>query len=1491
MKKLFTSVLALLAAVCLYATDLNIYASGLNATQPNGTESVTIEYVLNAPATSLNLKLYNGPTLVATVPVPAGEADANYAKGAHQGTNAVVVNLSTVPTGTYTWALEATGAANESTVRVPSSYSCTYATPKGLDVDKDPESPSFGQIYVSDAVNTSNGGNPAGAIYYYPPTLDSRGTFYTGGDSPWWAGSISSPMRATVGEDHLLYITDWSDAQPNVYILDPQNPNSTTKNLVFGGTYKTDGGGIYIDTNNKNIHGSISHCYVMGSGSSRVLYTSDEDMYTGTWKLGLLSYNIGTTIPWIAPPSDTTFNNAGHYLQNANIQFWPDGKSGWWFSQHRGTDTDDIPMLMHVNSEGAVNFRSGPSTVRMDGGANEGGYGRGAFALNRDRTKIATVRKGYIDVWSISWNEEVPSLVKDYSIATISGSMTCWCISFDYAGNIYATFAGYNIYVYAPANAQNTCETPAKAANTIESEGSVKHVTSVSLDATASVELGKTTTLVPTVTPVDATDKSVSWSSANESVATVEDGVVTGVAVGDAVITVTTTDGGYQATCTVTVYRNAVESISIEPNAVTLASGFRATLDATVLPDNATDKSVVWTSDDEGIATVADGVVTAVAEGTTTIKATSVSDGEVFGSCTVTVSPAVAHISAWGLSSEKTETGYTFSFTTNMDATNAAIVFYDKASGNQVGDPVSVTVAEGANEVAIQAAEIPGNIGQELTWAVRLTGEDNAAFSKVFESANITGRAHLVVDASPESDYMGRIYYIFRPSSTSTSLYVFDQNYTHLEASNTTYDSHGFMRLSIDENGKLWVPDWRDASSGVYIIDPAQLSTCTQFFQGTRTASGTYGGIIKNGTVEVGGSSPSCFIYGKGEDRKLFSIQEDFTAVRNQPMAIYNVGKSYERSTAPDAIYPVTGNDGFTNSIFAVDNGYWVSKNCPKANHSKTIPALEFYNMSGELKFNSYDHTEIIDGCLGSGFTVDPVHNKLYMIDGSANIREFDIAYDENDVPTLTLAGKHYIGYNGITSMSLDIAGNLYVTATTATSFSYSTVMKMVVYSPATNGDNTTLVPAKAADVVKPFATLYEFGSNQGWATNAGVAMKEVEENVFEKIITFEETDNYFTFSRAQGATDNDWTSVNAHRYGTNASGDYWVTNENINNAITLEAEGTRTNSFKIPAGTYLFHVDLNTMKFNVYAQRNLQVFEVGDNQGSWDPANKIAFEEVEGTINVFKGTISFANSLSYFALTTSTATTWDINNSRYGGADNDELVDGVAGTMVQGSDKCFTIKPGTYEITVNFNTNKVTAKLIGDAVKVSEVGYATYYNSVHAYVMPENMVGYPFVAGIDLDEANKYDAGETVPAGTGLVLEAAAGTYGLLFTTGGDAPAYNDLLGTDEETILVDDGVSNYYALSLAAAPNDTPESVGFYWMVEDNGRGAAFTNGAHKAYLKLGASQAPQRFYLFHGENNTTDILNVKSADEAEKFIENGKLFIRRDGVIYDATGRRVR
>jgi uncharacterized protein YjdB len=86
-------------------------------------------------------------------------------------------------------------------------------------------------------------------------------------------------------------------------------------------------------------------------------------------------------------------------------------------------------------------------------------------------------------------------------------------------------------------------------------EHQVVHVDSVTLDKTkADVNVGKTVRIVPTVAPDNADDKSVTWKSSDEKIATVDkDGNVKGVAVGNATITATTVDGGYSASCAVTV--------------------------------------------------------------------------------------------------------------------------------------------------------------------------------------------------------------------------------------------------------------------------------------------------------------------------------------------------------------------------------------------------------------------------------------------------------------------------------------------------------------------------------------------------------------------------------------------------------------------------------------------------------------------------------------------------------------------------------------------------------------------------------------------------------------------------------------------------------------------------------------------------------------------------------------------------------------------------
>ena len=176
---------------------------------------------------------------------------------------------------------------------------------------------------------------------------------------------------------------------------------------------------------------------------------------------------------------------------------------------------------------------------------------------------------------------------------------------------------------------------------TIDQQGTI-HVTSVSLDKT-SLELteGNTAQLTATVLPDNATNKNVTWSSDNPSVATVNNGVVSAVSEGTATITVAAqSDNTKSATCTVTVTAAPVpvSGVSLNKDSLALGVGDTETLTATVAPANATNQNVTWASSDTSVATVdSAGKVTAVAPGTATITVTT-QDGNHTAACTVTVS-------------------------------------------------------------------------------------------------------------------------------------------------------------------------------------------------------------------------------------------------------------------------------------------------------------------------------------------------------------------------------------------------------------------------------------------------------------------------------------------------------------------------------------------------------------------------------------------------------------------------------------------------------------------------------------------------------------------------------------------------------------------------------------------------------------------------------------------------------------------------------------
>ena len=233
-------------------------------------------------------------------------------------------------------------------------------------------------------------------------------------------------------------------------------------------------------------------------------------------------------------------------------------------------------------------------------------------------------------------------------------------------------------------------------------------VTSVSLSkTTADLEIGSTLQLSATVSPSNATDKSVTWSSSNASAATVTPtGLVTGKAEGTSNITATA--GGKSATCKVTVKKPAVAvtSVELDKTDITLDAGESLTLKATVKPDDATNKSVTWGSSKTNVATVDNsGKVTGVDNGIASITATS---GGKSASCKVTVVVQVKSISLEPSSATISLDGDALTLKATITPENAADKTVKWSSSNtsvaKVSNGVVTAVSVGTATITAEAS-------------------------------------------------------------------------------------------------------------------------------------------------------------------------------------------------------------------------------------------------------------------------------------------------------------------------------------------------------------------------------------------------------------------------------------------------------------------------------------------------------------------------------------------------------------------------------------------------------------------------------------------------------------------------------------------------------------------------------------------------------------------------------------------------------------------
>ena len=350
-----------------------------------------------------------------------------------------------------------------------------------------------------------------------------------------------------------------------------------------------------------------------------------------------------------------------------------------------------------------------PGTATITVSTKDGGYTAKCTVTVKQHVTSVSLGKKELSLY-VGGSESLsvtvlPSDATDKSVAWTSSNAAVASVSAD--GKVTANTAGTAVITVKTADGgcQATCAVTVK-----------QHVTSVSLGKKElSLYVGGSESLSVTVLPSDATDKSVAWTSSNAAVASVSaDGKVTANKAGTAVITVKTVDGGCQATCAVTVKQH-VTSVSLGKKELSLYVGGSESLSVTVLPSDATDKSVAWTSSNAAVASVsADGKVTANKAGTAVITVKTV-DGGCQATCAVTVRELTTYATSLTLSPQTLtlDLGDSKPLTLDMSPSDANEVLTWKSDNESVAKVVGgdvTAVGVGVAKITVKGKNVTSNV-------------------------------------------------------------------------------------------------------------------------------------------------------------------------------------------------------------------------------------------------------------------------------------------------------------------------------------------------------------------------------------------------------------------------------------------------------------------------------------------------------------------------------------------------------------------------------------------------------------------------------------------------------------------------------------------------------------------------------------------------------------------------------------------------------------
>ncbi len=435
--------------------------------------------------------------------------------------------------------------------------------------------------------------------------------------------------------------------------------------------------------------------------------------------------------------------------------------------------------------------------------------------------------------------------------------------------------------------------------------------------------------------------------------------------------------------------------------------------------------------------------------------------------------PVVKGIYAYDLRYQDNGDSYTFTFKANDDANEAYITFRDENTGEQLAEFPVPNVVHGANEITIPIDQLPAPTeeieGYKMNWEITLVGDPIARIDLLNtpDDWHSTTSLFSTVDNYPESEYFGRIYVNERAGqpNENNGLWIYDQDWNKV---NTTVlrgglDLRSPYRVAVAPDGFVFLADWSDPGSGVYVMDPANPEgEFTQFFNGTRDGSGLFTNADGAG---IGSSSTGIGFTGKGADTKMYAHLED----RGEAIFVYNVGQpdgtiAHMWSDEPVATGITMANGNVSICEDPTNGGVWISQIRGAGNNQAGTPSFYYYSPEDGVTFNSGSDLMELNGTLGAGLAVSPDGTELVVNNGEGKLEFFNLEWNGN-TPVLTPKGYTYTASvrrtngtghtNYIYQIHYDWGGNLICSGD-----------QMGVYSmPTDNNSHTT--PAKMEYVVK----------------------------------------------------------------------------------------------------------------------------------------------------------------------------------------------------------------------------------------------------------------------------------------------------------------------------------------------------------------------------------------------------------------------------------------